>query len=167
MKWHFFSLETGLFTGSTFSGPAEADLHASTPAGCSSIAGPIDPQSQRIDLEILQQIETARARSQQAEVDVELIESLRTRLVIDYRPPAPSAEHVWNDERKRYQLSPEAADARRRKAEARQRIRFLELERQPRIHREKENEPGNPDVVRRWTELCAELDELRKVLASA
>ena len=47
--WHFYSLETGAFTGASFSG-REPHLAVNVPAGCGAFEGVLHPMSQRVDL---------------------------------------------------------------------------------------------------------------------
>lgn len=86
-----YDSSTGLFTGRTISVPLSA-LAANIAEGHSSIEGVHDHLSKRIDLV--------------------------TGELVDYQPPAPSAEHEWNTETKRWQLSAAAADRTQRRATA-------------------------------------------------
>ncbi len=82
-EYHIYSMSDGLFTGSSIS-CSQSHLDANVPDGCSCLPGAIDYLSQRVDL--------------------------ATGLVIDYQPPQPSINHVWNTEKKRWLYVPTDAD---------------------------------------------------------
>jgi hypothetical protein len=94
MRRHLFSLATGLFDGRTISAPDESVLALNPPPpGFSYKAGVTDWESQRVDLS--------------------------TGAIVDYKPPAPDADHEWRDSLRRWVLSQSAEDRRRREAERR------------------------------------------------
>lgn len=76
-KWSFYDLETGLFSGRTFSGPQ--GCKENTPIGHGAHEGQVDHLSQRKDL--------------------------NTGALVDYQPPQPSPDHEWSADQKRWQLS--------------------------------------------------------------
>ena len=84
MTHWLFDLSTGLFTGRSISASDEF-LAANRPDGFDWISGVSDSQSQRVDLQ--------------------------DRSIVDYKPPAPSDDHEWIPERKRYRLKPAVARA--------------------------------------------------------
>lgn len=100
MKWTFYDPETGLFSGRAFKAPNDAALELNTPAGLVAMPGEYDHLSQRVD---------------------------ESGEVVDWIPPAPDADHDWNDERKRWALKPEVAEARQTRRRALERIQELEL----------------------------------------
>lgn len=60
MKWSFYSLETGEFTGRRFSSPFEHELKI--PEGQGAVEGYHDPASSRVDLETGQVVEWENAK---------------------------------------------------------------------------------------------------------
>jgi hypothetical protein len=96
---------------------AEAVAQLNCPPGHKPIEGNFDPLSQRIDVDLHRQFATIPhitriyqpgephetrevAAQHRAERD-----ALWAKVVIDYQPPAPSADHEWNGDTKRWQLS--------------------------------------------------------------
>lgn len=73
-----YSTETGLFTGVIIAVHDDL-LDANTPSGHAALIGRYDNLSQRVDI--------------------------ASGEVIDYQPPAPSADHEWNADTKRWQLA--------------------------------------------------------------
>lgn len=100
--WHFYDLETGLFTRQRLAASDAALVDANTPAGCGAFAGDVDPDSMRVDLD--------------------------TGQVVDWQPPAPSEEHQWNADARRWELPPEAAKREAEGIDAQRRIEALELQ---------------------------------------
>jgi hypothetical protein len=87
--WHFYDKNTGLFTGCIFSAPPDVTketLEANTPAGhgAHEHAGHINHHCQRLDLV--------------------------TGKVISYEPTAPSLDHIWDSDARRWQLSADAKE---------------------------------------------------------
>lgn len=79
-RYGFYHRETGLLANVVFSTDDEnAMLANNTPADHIAIEGHHDSLSKRVDI--------------------------ATGQVIDYQPPAPSADHEWNAETKRWQLN--------------------------------------------------------------
>lgn len=78
----------------------EDQLGCNTPSGCGAVEGLFDHMSQRVDME--------------------------TGKVVDYQPPKPSADHEWNGETKRWQITAGAADKINRSNAAHSRIAQLE-----------------------------------------
>ena len=79
----YYRTDTGLFTGQAIS-CAPDDLLANVPAGCSCTVGLYDRLSQQVDR--------------------------NTGLVIDYQPPQPSPQHVWDAASKRWLVVASDAD---------------------------------------------------------
>jgi hypothetical protein len=101
MKFHSFAhKETGLFSGRTFGTDDPAQLEQNVPADHVAIEGTHDHLSRKLDI--------------------------ATGEVIDYRPPQPSIDHLWDATTRRWQLSAIASGRLARSAAARQRIEDLE-----------------------------------------
>lgn len=81
--WSLYVKESGIFTGGKIC-CGENDLNANVPDGQSCVLGSHDHLSQRVDLE--------------------------TGLVVDYIPPQPSANHVWNTTTLRWDYQRTEAD---------------------------------------------------------
>jgi hypothetical protein len=102
-QFHFYHAETGLLHQSCVSintPEAEKVAALNCPEGHLPIEGELDPREHRIDVE--------------------------TKSVVDYQPPAPSADHEWNRNAKRWQLSAAAQGKINRSNAARARIAQLE-----------------------------------------
>ena len=102
----FYDAATGLFTGSTFStnlgdpaAHAEA-LKLNTREGLAQVEGIHDRLSRRVDL--------------------------KTGGVVDYQPPASSADHEWNAQTKRWQLNGAATDKAVLREQARSELATIE-----------------------------------------
>ena len=108
--WSFYDKETGLLTGQIFGATDESALLVNIPKGQSAVEGEHDHLSCRVDI--------------------------ATGLVVDYQPPAPNADHEWDDASKRWKLNPEAAARADRKNGAAARVSHLEANVQPRAQRE-------------------------------
>jgi hypothetical protein len=76
--WSIYRLEDGKFIGYTICLPDEA-IEMNTPEGHAFIVGHHDHLSKRVDIP--------------------------TGLVVDDQPPSPSADHEWNADTKRWQLT--------------------------------------------------------------
>lgn len=101
-RWHFYRLADGIFTRATIAATHAELVAENTPEGCGAIAGDIDPDSMRVDLE--------------------------TGQVVDWQPPAPSDEHQWDADARRWDLPPEAAKREAERIDAQRRIEALELQ---------------------------------------
>lgn len=99
-SYSFYHAETGALHHKRFTTNDKTQLAANTPEDHEVIEGHHDHLSKRVDVE--------------------------TGEVIDCQPPAPSADHEWNGEAKRWQLGAAAAGKQARNAAARQRIAQLE-----------------------------------------
>lgn len=98
--WRFYDPETGLFADRTFIG-RESAAERNTPAGLVAVEGRYDHLSQRVDLE--------------------------TGAVVDWQPPAPSEDHEWHADSRRWR---KRADVVEREANAKAtQSRIAELER--------------------------------------
>lgn len=93
----FFDAATGLWTGVQFRG-ADDDIAANAPAGSVPLDAVEFPHAMRL-------------------VDGALVE---------YQPPAPDADHEWNAQTRRWQLSSDAAGRIQRKRAAQDAIEVLE-----------------------------------------
>ena len=96
--WSFH--DAGRFVGITFTGDDRA-LAANIPPGLGAVEGVHDPENRRFDL--------------------------ASNQVVDYIPPSPSADHIWNAATKRWELSPEAVASAERRDRAMALIKELEL----------------------------------------
>lgn len=85
--WSFYDKATGVFSGRTFGAPNDDLLEAHTPTGQVALEGSYDHLAQRVDIP--------------------------SGKVIDYQPPSPSTEHVWDDAHKRWVLGANAVARRR------------------------------------------------------
>lgn len=80
MKWHFYRLSDGVFTGAYYSSADDSHLSRNTPLGHGAMSGVKNWRSQRV-------------------VDGKLV---------DYIPPAPTEHHEWDGSDGRYRLTKEA-----------------------------------------------------------
>lgn len=84
--WHFYALETGVFTGRRIDCPDD-HVQANTPAGCGAVQGVDDWQAQCVDLQ--------------------------TGQVIDWQPPAPPSDAMqtwtWSAPTRRWTAAPTLA----------------------------------------------------------
>lgn len=134
-RWHIFDLATGLLTGRSVSASIDDPefLALNTPAGCGLVEGVSDPPSQRVDVQIhedIQRLERARNEPLNDQVEInKLIEQRKTELLVDYTPPSPepAADHEWQANQKRWVLKPEVAERNQRHAAAIREIEQLEL----------------------------------------
>lgn len=79
--YSLYSLETGLFTGCALSCSLDRLMdEVNVPAGCGVIVGVYDHLSQKVDL--------------------------ATGQVVDYQPPQPSSDHVWDISSRRWVYVP-------------------------------------------------------------
>jgi hypothetical protein len=134
--WSFYDA-TGLFVGRTFTGPSE-NLEMNTPQGHAAMEGVHDHLSRRVDLE--------------------------TGETVDWQPPQPSADHVWNADTKRWQLHQAVQDKLVRRQAAVGRIAALEAL-QARPLRELARDPSSAEARKRLAAIEAEIAALRIDLA--
>lgn len=124
----FYHRETGLLNGQMLIASDDEAVALNTPPDHAAIDGHHDPLTKRVDVdvhkrqmalnaEILTQEDKQR---RQAELD-----ALQAKVLVDYQPPAPSADHEWNVDAKRWQLSAAATDRVNRQAAAVARIAEL------------------------------------------
>lgn len=132
--WHFYDPATGIFAGRSFSGPDRA-LSANTPPGLQAFDGVVDALSQKIDL--------------------------ATGKVIDYQPPQPSPDYIWDATVKRWQMDPAVLASQAKKAAAQRTINSLEAS-QARIIRE--YILGDATAKKRLQDLDTDIAGLRKQL---
>lgn len=139
--YSFYDPATGLFTGGRYSTDIvsgdrlAAALAANTPKGTRSVEGDHDMLSSCIDVV--------------------------TGKVVDYQPPAPSGDHVWNPATKRWVLSTSAQQKVTARTAALARIAQLEAA-QPRALRELAL--GYENAKARVEAIDAEITSLRKEL---
>jgi hypothetical protein len=117
--------------------PACAAVERSIEEGETWVEGHIDPLSQRLDL--------------------------ASGKVVDYQPPAPDENHLWNATAKRWQKSPERVELERASRLARAEIEKLEAS-QLRPLRELAVDPNNEKARERLNELETRIAELRPLL---
>jgi hypothetical protein len=115
-----YEAATGLFTGKRLHCDDEGLLAVRLPAGTLALEGAFDHRRQRMDL--------------------------ATGAIVAYRPPAPSADHEWDDAGKRWQVKPARATEDQGRA-----VREATL--------------GDAAAMKRLKEIDAEINELRKELA--
>jgi hypothetical protein len=99
ISYSFYHKDTGAIHPKLFSTDDATQLRANTPADHLPIEGHHDPLSKRVDVT----------------VPPELVDDINrygctvgkrtVHKIIDYQPPAPSADHEWNPDTKRWQLS--------------------------------------------------------------
>lgn len=109
-QYQFYHKETGVFGAKVFTTTSEDALTLNMPADHASREGVADHLSQRVDV--------------------------ATGALIDYQPPAPSPDHEWQAETKRWELAAAVQTKRDDTRAARQRIAYLESAVQPRAMRE-------------------------------
>jgi hypothetical protein len=130
--WAFFDPVTGLFAGRTYGGSSVEGLKNNTPEGCAAIEGMYDHLAQRVDI--------------------------ITGEVVDYQPPQPSADHEWNADTKRWQLTAAAQDV--INADAIARAQLEAIDRQS-IRALREAALGKPEAVALLATLDAQATPLR------
>lgn len=140
-QFHFYDNATGVLHAKRIATDADTDAarsfaEANAPPGHHYIEGTYDHLSQRVDVE--------------------------TGKVVDYQPPAPSGDHVWNTDIKRWVLSDEARIKTDKRESALQQITALEAK-QPRILREIFLKEGD-GAEKRLHDIEEQIIELRKDL---
>lgn len=104
----FFDAATGAMRGH-WSGP-KGLLAANMPAGCDCVIGHHELYAARIDVAQLsaeRAEHAAKLAAGELPKDAPFVPS--AAVVVAQRPPAPSADHEWNAERQRWQLSAAAS----------------------------------------------------------
>jgi hypothetical protein len=133
----FYDALTGIFSSARFAlsdastGIHAAELALNTPPGLIAIEGDYNFLAQRVDL--------------------------TTGHVVDYQPPAPSADHEWNAETKRWQLNATAVDRANRRTAAIARIAELDRS-QHRFLRK--HALGDPQAIAKLKEIDDEIEAL-------
>lgn len=127
--WSFYDPTDGLFTGQIIAGGRSA-LRDNLPDELEAMEGRFDHRRYRIDL--------------------------ATGKVIDYKPPAPSSEHEWDETEKIWVLSPKEAQ----RIAAAEAIRQLE-QKQQRPLRELALTPDDAEARRRVEDIDREIAEQR------
>lgn len=116
-SWSVYNKSTGELIGQTFSTDEQiATVPTNFPDGHGVIEGLHDHLSKRVDL--------------------------ASGKVVEHMPPAPSADHVWNPETKRWQLTAAAADKIVRRIAAYTRIHELEASQHRRLREHALGKPG-------------------------
>lgn len=98
--YSFYHKESGALHPKLFGTDDVTQVAGNTPADHFAIEGHHDHQSKRVDI--------------------------KTKQVVEWIPPTPSADHVWNPETKRWQPSAATVDKINRDNAARARISLLE-----------------------------------------
>jgi hypothetical protein len=132
--YSFYHRETGAIHNKKFSTDAVSLLALNTPPGHIAIDGHHDHLSKRVDV--------------------------ATGEIIEYQPPAPSADHEWNAETKRWQPTAAAADLASKRTSAAARIRSLEASQNRAV---REHLLGAPAAAARLKAIDAEITSLRVV----
>jgi len=130
-----YEAATGLFTGKRLHCDDDGLLAVRLPAGTLAMEGAFDHRRQRMDL--------------------------ATGAVVAYRPPAPSADHEWDDIGKRWQVKAARATE-GRSAVIYARIQALEATQGRAV---REATLGDAAAMKRLKEIDAEINDLRKELA--
>jgi hypothetical protein len=133
MKFHSFAhKETGLFNGCTFGTDDPTQLAANVPADHVAIEGVHDHRNKRADV--------------------------ATGEVVEYQPSAPNEDHEWNSATKLWELKPEVAAMRLKRAMALNRIQLLEASQHRHV---REHCLGLAGAADRLKEIDAEITALR------
>ena len=137
MRWSFYNLTTGHFTGRQFSCSAhdKKTLRLNTPKGSGAIVGDHDHLSRKVNL--------------------------TTGNVVNYRPPKPDINHEWNRVAKRWILNEKVREQRHREKQAQASIEKLERQ-QLRPIRELMLNPDDADVKQRLADIDSKIQLLRK-----
>jgi hypothetical protein len=138
-RYHFYHRESGLFHREWFMTDDERPevLAANTPADHLAIEGEFDHLSQRVDLS------GPEAR------------------VVDYQPPQPRADHLWDEVTRRWRLDPAVVERQQRRAAALERITALEAA-QARPMRELALNLTNAEARKRLEGIEAQIAQLRQ-----
>ena len=131
-QYSFYHKETGVIHPKHFTTTDPTQLKGNTPTDHIAIEGSHDELSKRFDL--------------------------TSKTIVEYQPPAPSADHVWNPEAKRWQLSSAAADRIARSNAARVRIAQLEASQHRHV---REHCLGKPDATGALQKIDDEIFSLR------
>jgi hypothetical protein len=138
-QFHFYDASTGVLHASSIvinAPDAEKNAAANCPPDHEVVEGTLDPLSQCVDV--------------------------ATGQVIDYQPPAPSSDHIWSTDSKRWQLSGAAQGKLDARSHAVDRIAALEAS-QHRVMRELAL--GSATALARLKSIDAEIVALRPALA--
>lgn len=135
--WSFYRISDGLFTGETFTSSTGLGVDENTPDGCAAIEGIFDYLSQRVDI--------------------------NTGHVVDYQPPRPDEDHIWNAETRRWVLKPEIEERRVRVEAALIQIEQLEKHQQRAI-REAFLDPNDEEARARVVDIDTEISQLRAII---
>lgn len=124
---HEFELESGTLTGNSIF--SNGSIEVGSREGFGWVEGVKDPESQRVDLEVLLQIESLERQIEEGgegELLAEVLETLRARLLVEYIPASPGDDYEWIAERKRWRIRPEVSARQRRHSAAISDIERLE-----------------------------------------
>lgn len=128
----FYHRETGVFISNQMIVSDDDILALNTPKDHIAIDGHHDHLSKRFDI--------------------------ATGEIVEWMPPAPSSDHVWNPETKRWQISAAAADKIAKRNAARARIQELEASQHRRV---REHALGNPGALEQLQAIDDEIFSLR------
>lgn len=135
----FYDPLTGEISAYQITASDPATVVVNTPEGYMPIVGHHDHRNKRVDI--------------------------RTGEVIDWQPPAPSAEHEWLSDKKTWVPNATAQAREDARFTATVRISYLETHVYPRISRELQLSQGqDPDALKRLVALDNEISKLRKAL---
>ena len=168
-KYSFYSKETGLFLPYGLEG-SKSMATANTPDGYVAIDGNYNHLSQRIDLDVLKQVEHLEyelgesLRPGNNDYFVDQIADLKKRLVIDYQPPSPGDDHEWNTDTKRWQVKPDIAKKRQTIASAQAEIDSLERA-QLRAVRELAINKANDEALKKLQSIDDQIALQRQLIA--
>jgi hypothetical protein len=133
--YSFFHKETGALHPCKFSTDDDSQLANNVPPDHIAIDGHHDHMRKRVNVE--------------------------TKEVIDYQPPAPSAEHVWDEATKTWNLNPAAMAKIERRRTAYARIAILEASSMRPL---REHALGLPGADQKLKDIDAEIAALRSDL---
>jgi hypothetical protein len=179
--YSFYHKDTGAIAGASFSSTSPVDVTLNTPADHVPIEGAFDYLSQRVDVAAVAAVQASLltehpsrvAELRAAFVPVMLgtvfrepappVATATTAHVIDYQPPAPSADYEWNADTKRWQLN--AATTAKAQARTAALATIATLDTQS-IRAMREHALGFPGAQERVAAIDARIAELRKSLST-
>lgn len=133
--WHYYRKSDGILTGQSFF--ASDGSLPTVPPDLGLITGVTDPEAQRVDVAI--------------------------STLVDYQPPAPSPDHIWNSTARRWLLSPAVEARRLRERQILDELIALDAS-SIRIQEDLAIDPGDAQALQRFNDLRAKKDTLRQEL---